>query len=168
VETTVRHFVEAVAFWDSGYTNARTVVDAATELLVAGIGEGAVAVLAGTPSGVVDLEVPFLVEATLDEVGVEWQLADPVRNAIITTAVEARRYLAGELTARGLCATTHRRHGHDTHPLVEALSILDDSLDHVEFTGRADSSLVPEVDRAAAALIAGADRLLDGAKPDEL
>ena len=168
MKLSVRHFIEAVAAWDAGYTNAQPVVDAAAELLVAGTGETAVAMLAGTPSGVAELEVPYLIEAALEDAGVEWPLGDTERNAIVTSAVAARRYLAGEISARGLCTTVHERHGHDSHPLVEALSILDDAFDNVELAGWNHDHIVQEVDAAASALIAGEKRLLDGATPGEL
>jgi hypothetical protein len=167
MDAPTRRLIEAVAAWRSGYCGAEQIVDAATDLVVAGTESEAVAVVAGIPRRQADTDVPELLDAALAALDVSG--ADAVSDAIVTTAVLARRYLSGEITARALCATVHRRHGHDTHVLVEAFSNLDDRFDEVELLGRrTDDEIVPDVDAAAEGIVAACDRLLDGLPHDRL
>lgn len=136
---------DAAALWSVGYVTAAEVVDAACDLLVAGYDGSTLAVLAGVRARDADDEVPYLLEAALHDVGLDYypRRSQQGKEAAVTTL--AGRVLAGTLPPRTLAQWAHTTIGHGTLDLAERLVELDDIYDTIEYTHMTEQDVNDEV-----------------------
>jgi adenylate kinase family enzyme len=165
-----RELIDAAALWSTGLAASTDVVDAAVVALVAGIDTPAVVRLAGATRAEADADVPDLLPPALAEIGLVLAPAGATLGArdvlgpdrdVLAAGALARRHLWGALDAVELCRLAHRTFGHDTVPIVEALSILDDRYDTLEYERPAadPAAVAREVTAAARLVAAESDRL---------
>lgn len=154
-----RQLTDAGALWLLGDVSQRVVVQAACDLLAAGLGGDALAVLAGHPFGheadTWRLEADL--RAALRE---DFQVGLPDRETdeLLMAGVRAmcRRRLRGEISARALAGWAHARVGHDGPDSAQMLVESDDTYDAVDSGFTAESA-----DQIDAAVDAEAQRLVD-------
>lgn len=155
-----RHFLEEAALWRRAQTRAATVVDAAVQALIAGIESPSFVLIAGLGAAEAEGELRELLDAALDEFDLVHLHHDDPEIDVLAAAVLSRRHLTGHLEARQLTEKIHQAHGHDCHPLVEQLSILDDRFDTLRHTPNlTQAQLEREVRVASEALQVEADAI---------
>jgi hypothetical protein len=144
----------AAALWSVGYLSAADIVAVACDGLVAGLDGSALRMLAAVPYRNADNEAPEILQAALEELGLQY--APPGSRSALVAAVEAlsARALAGRLTPRELAFWAHSRIGHDQLPLAEGLVELDDVYDCIEYSDQTAEETDAEV-------LAEARRILD-------
>ncbi|KJS60070.1 hypothetical protein [Streptomyces rubellomurinus] len=144
-EPAARELQERAALWTIGEVRAHEVVDAACDALVAGLGGPALWTLAACTRGEADCDVPEILPAALDELGLTFHPvgSEACREAAVRAL--ANRTLAGRLTPRELASRIHLHFGHRL-PLAERLAELDDEYDLVHLgAGRAAAEVDAEV-----------------------
>jgi len=146
----------AAAMWSVGYLSAADVVRAACDGLVAGLDGSALRMLAAVPYRNADDEVPEVLEAAVDELGLAYQPRGSRSGLVAALKALCARVLAGTLTPRELASWAHDAIGHDRLSLAERLVELDDTYDCVEYSDQA----VEETDEV---VLAEARRILDDA-----
>lgn len=128
--STMRH---AVALWHVGQGSAADIVRAACDLLVAGLDGPELCILAAVSFRHADEEVPRLLEAALQEVGLEHHQKGSVAADEAALRAMASRVLSGVLAPRSLASWAHSTFGHDTLESAERLAELDDAYDMLEY-----------------------------------
>lgn len=131
---TFRYFLEEAALWRRAQVSASDVVDAAVQALLEGIESPSFVLIAGLTKAEAPIELHELLPAALDELGLDCLGYDDPNNDVLAAAAVARSYLNGHLEAQQLTQAIHQTFGHMCHPLVEELSILDDSFDTVDYS----------------------------------
>jgi len=146
--------------WGVGFVNAADVVRAACDVLAAGLGGMAMAMLAGVHLRRADEEAPDLMPDALAEVGLPFFPRGSEAGQAAGLAAMAGRLLSGILKPRELTAWAHGVIGHDGCELGQALVALDDQYDLAYAVG---GDRGEQVDTAAldAEVIAEARRLID-------
>ncbi len=129
-----RYFLEEAALWRRAQTRATTVVEAAVQALLAGVESPSFVLIAGLGAAEAEGELGELLAAALDELNLNCLHYGDPENDVLAAAALCRSYLNGHLEAQQLTQQIHRVYGHDCHPLVERLSILDDSFDTLDYT----------------------------------
>jgi hypothetical protein len=148
----------AAALWSAGYLSAADVVRAACDGLVAGLDGSALRMLAAVPYQNADDEAPEVLEAALDELGLEHHARGSQSGLVAAVKALSARALAERVTPRELASWAHRRIGHDRIRLAERLVELDDVYDCLEYTDQT----VGETDED---VLAEARRIVDDAEP---
>jgi hypothetical protein len=133
---------EAAALWSVRQVEAADLVSLACELLVAGCEGLDLAMLAGVHARHADEEVPELLEAALQDVGLSYYARGSQVGQEAAVTVMASRVLAGLLPPRDLAGWAHSTIGHSRLALAERLVELDDVYDVVEYTDTTE----PDVD----------------------
>lgn len=146
---------EAATLWSVGQVPAAQIVDLACELLVAGFDGPNLAVLAGVHARNADDEVPELLEAALDDVGLRHRPAGDRAGFEAAVTIMASRVLAGSLTPRDLATWAHTTVGHGRLPLAERLVELDDVYDTLDYTDMTEQEADDEVRAEARRIVAG-------------
>ncbi|MEV3987281.1 hypothetical protein AB0J57_00060 [Streptomyces sp. NPDC049837] len=144
---------DRAALWSIGEACAHDVVMAACDALVAGLDTPALRVLAACTRGEADYDVPDLLPAALEELGLGFCPPGSLAGQEAAVRALARRLLGGELTPRELAFQVHQHFGHELPP-AETLAELDDEYDTLEYGERTraqiDADVVAEAGRLAA------------------
>lgn len=133
-EAALARLSDTVALWSVRRATAADVVYAACELLVAGDDGLALSELAAVSVGKAETEVPCLLEAALDEIGLAYHplgTQDAVEAGLRAMCAQA---VAGVLEPRELTRWVHATCGHDKLALAENLALLDDVYDSIDCT----------------------------------
>jgi hypothetical protein len=136
---------EAVALWSVGEVTAADLVSLACELLVAGFDGMNLAMLAGVHARNADEDVPDLLEAALDDVGLRHYPAGSDAGLEAALSVMASRVLAGRMSPMDLATWAHSTIGHDRLPIAERLVDLDDMYDIIDYTDMTERDLDNEI-----------------------
>ncbi|MGA5819686.1 hypothetical protein ACPC54_17730 [Kitasatospora sp. NPDC094028] len=156
-ESAARELRDRAALWSIGEVRAYEVVRAACDALVAGLDGPALVTLAACTWGEADRDVPELLPAAFDELGLAFPPADSDAGREAAARALAHRMLAGRLTPRELTSRIHVHFGHRLPP-AGRLAELDDEYDLLPYGGgRAAAEVDAEV-RAEALRITGAIR----------
>src|SRR5690349_369985 len=103
---------EAAVLWSVGQVTAAELVSLACELLVAGFDGLNLAMLAGVHTRNAEDEVPELLEAALEDVGLSHYPSDSQAGLEAAVRVMASRVLAGALSPMDLATWAHSTIGH--------------------------------------------------------
>lgn len=152
-----RVFGDLLAMHDLRSADGRQLVEAAADLLVAGIDGPAVVELASMV--VSPLTSPFefdaLVRAARDE------LTMPILasggTALRAAQGQLRRRQSGLLTDREMARWAHRAIGHEGDGFLQDLVVLDDMFDEPEWNGETPESIHAELERIAGVCLASPD-----------
>lgn len=136
---------DAAALWSVGYVRAAELVEAACDLLVTGHDGPTLAMLAGVHTRHADDEVPDLLEAALQEVGLQFYPPGSHAGAEAAVRALARRVLDGLMEPSALTVWAHTTFGHDTLELAERLVELDDVYDCLEVTDMTEQDVDADV-----------------------
>lgn len=131
--------------WSVGQVTAAELVSLACELLVAGFDGLNLAMLAGVHTRNADDEVPELLEAALEDVGLSHCPPDSQAGLEAAVRVMASRVLAGSLDPLDLATWAHSTIGHDRLALAERLVDLDDVYDTIDYTDMTEQDLDNEI-----------------------
>jgi hypothetical protein len=134
----------AAALWSIGAVRSAAVVACACEALVAGVDGPSLRVLAGLTRNEADLDVPDLLPAVSEELGLHFYPRDSHEGREAAARALAMQAVCGRLTARQLAGEIHRHFGH-TLPLAERLALLDDEYDLREYSERSTDDIDQEV-----------------------
>jgi hypothetical protein len=152
-----RHrFRDAAALWSVGHVLAAELVDAACDLLVTGHDGRALAMLAGVHRSHADDEVAGLLEAALDEIGLDFHEPGSASGADAAVKVLAHRVLTGAMEPSALTVWAHRYFGHGTLGPAERLVELDDAYDCLDYTDTTEQELDAQVMAEARRIVASA------------
>jgi hypothetical protein len=146
-ETALVRMQEAAALWSVGQVTAAGLVTLACELLVVGFGGMNLAVLAGVHARNADEEVPDLLEAAPDDVGLSHYPAGSDAGLEATVRIMASHVLAGLMSPMDLATWVHSTMGHDRLPITEHLVDLDDMYDILDYTDMTEEDLDNEISR---------------------
>jgi hypothetical protein len=144
---------EAAALWSIGQNTAAELVNVACDLLVAGFDGGQLAVLAGVHLRHADEDVPHVLEAALQEVGLRYYPRNSLAGLEASVRILALRVLSGQIMPRELTAWAHATVGHDRLPLAERLVELDDVYDALEYTDMTEQNFKDEVHSEARRIV---------------
>jgi hypothetical protein len=145
---------DVVALWYVGHRTAADLVYSACDLLLAGLDGPALRELAAVSIDQAEIEVPDLLEAALQDVGLPYHTnANSVAAQQAGLTAVARQTLSDALTPRDLAAWAHATFGHQVE-FAASLAEFDDIYDTVEYT----DTTREEVD---AQVIAEARRIVD-------
>ncbi|MGW4942065.1 hypothetical protein ACWEOZ_10805 [Actinoplanes sp. NPDC004185] len=148
---------DAAALWRVGYVRAAELVEVACDLLVAGHDGPTLAMLAGVHTRHADDEVPDLLEAALQEVGLEFYPPGSRAGAEAAVKALARRVLDGLMEPSALTVWAYTIFGHDTLELAERLVELDDIYDCLEVTDMTEQDVDADVIAEARRIVGSAD-----------
>lgn len=129
IDATIRAFRDTVARWSAGFGDAAAVVRAACDVLTAGHGGMAMAMLAGVHLRRADEEAPEFLPDALAEVGLPFLPRGDEAGQEYWLAAMARSVLAGSISPRELTAWAHRTFGHGGLETAQCLVMLDDEYD---------------------------------------
>ncbi|MGW7081596.1 hypothetical protein [Streptomyces sp. NPDC054866] len=155
IEASARDLQDLAVLWSIGEARATDVVGAACEALVAGLDSPALRILAACTRGEAEYDVPDLLPAALDELGLTFYPRDSEAGREAAVRALADQMLAGRLTPRELALRIHQRFGHQL-PLAERLAELDDEYDILEYGDRTPAQIDAEVTAEARRLASGA------------
>ncbi|GID29545.1 hypothetical protein Abr02nite_45280 [Paractinoplanes brasiliensis] len=144
-DTALVRMQEAVALWSVGQATAAELVSLGCELLVAGFDGMNLAMLAGVHARNADEDVPDLLEAALDDVGLRHYPAGSDAGLEATVSIMASRVLAGRMSPMDLATWAHSTIGHDRLPIAERLVDLDDMYDTLEYIDMTEQDLDNEI-----------------------
>jgi len=130
---TSRYFLEEAALWRRAQVSAADVVDVAVQALLEGIESVSFTLIAGLTKAEAEAELGELLPVALDELGLDCLGYDDPNNDVLAAAALTRSFLYGHLEAQQLTQAIHQTFGHMCHPLVEQLSIHDDSFDTLDY-----------------------------------
>ena len=143
---------DAAALWSISAIRASAVVTAACDALVAGLDTPSLRTLAACFKHEADYEVPEILPAALDELGLLYFPLESRAGEEAAARVLAFHHLTGTLTARELASENHRHFSHRL-PLTERLAELDDEYDILEYGTRTveqvDADVTAEAHRLA-------------------
>ncbi|MFD7644637.1 hypothetical protein ACFV4P_28770 [Kitasatospora sp. NPDC059795] len=143
--SSLRRLYDHAALWSIGEVRAGAVVDAACEALVAGLDSPTLRVLAACTRAEADYEVPEILPAVFEELGLTLPPADSLAGREAAVRALAGRVEAGELAPWELAFRVHQRFGFDL-PLAVRLAELDVEYGMVDSGGsRAASEIDVEV-----------------------
>jgi hypothetical protein len=126
---TLSRLRETVALWYVDRSSAADIVHAACEALVADLGGLSLAELAAVPVATAEQEVPPLLEAALDEVGLDHHLKGSRAGEDAGLLVMASQVLAGGLAPGALVSWACAHCGQDVPDLARGLVPLGDRYD---------------------------------------
>lgn len=144
-------FRDSIALWTADAISSRGVIEAACDVVAAGVAPPQIVAIAGLPfdAGRGDIE------DALQGLDVGFPMT-PRRNpeALVAAArVMAERCLDGSVAPRELTCWMHTTFGHDENPVLEPFLHLDDSYDIIEYTDRLEADIDAEVMSLAQALV---------------
>jgi hypothetical protein len=152
-----QRFGDVLALYDLRAKDSRSLVAAATDLLVADTDGDEVTALASkvvtpltSPS-----EMDDLVSAAREEL--HMARLDPERTAIRAAQAQVRRWRRGELTDRQLTAWAHQSIGHQGPDVLQELVVSDDLLDEIGIVGVTPESIHEDLKGIAEGLLAFVD-----------
>ncbi|MDF2146856.1 hypothetical protein [Knoellia sp. p5-6-4] len=156
-EAARRRFGDDLALYDLRALDSKSLVHAATDLLVSGVEGPAVVALASAV--VTPVTSPFEMDALVLEAREELGMSqlDQDQTAIRASQSQLRRWLAGELTDRQLAAWAHGVIGHDGPSILQDLVVTDDMLDELEYIAATTDSIHRDLQDIAQRLLAYAD-----------
>ncbi|GLX24173.1 hypothetical protein [Streptomyces lavendulae] len=149
--------LQALSFlWSIGEARSEELVEAACSALVAGLDGPTLRMLAGCTHAEAPYEVPELLPAALEELGLVFYPHNSEIGPEAAARALAHRFLAGGLTPQDLVFRMHLRFGHEL-PLAERLAELDDEyaiFEHGDKTlAQLDAEVTAEAQRLTAAPI---------------
>jgi hypothetical protein len=152
-----QRFGDVLALYDFRAGDAKSLVAAATDLLVEDTdGEGVVALASKV---VTPLTSPFEMDDLVTEARDELRMSrlDPDQTAIRAAQAQVRRWRSGELTDRDLTAWAHQAIGHQGPAVLQDLVVSDDLLDEVGITHATNESIHEDLETIADQLLACTD-----------
>lgn len=157
-----RDFVDRTVLWQRGLGDATDVVDAAVHGLISGIESPDFVLVAGLTTAEAADELGDLLPGALAELDIALPPSGGPDHDVLCAAALARRLLLGQVDAHELSQEIHRLFGHECHPTIEALSVIDDDFDLIGVVPSLDADeLTRRTHAAATGLCEHADRLLD-------
>ncbi len=144
IEAAADDLQDRAVLWSIGAATAHEVVTAACDALVAGLDSPALLALASRTRGEADYDVPEILPAALEELGLAYYAPGSHTGEEAAVRALAKQLLAGELTPRDLAFQAHQRFGHRL-PLAERLAELDDEYDTIEYSDRTPAQLDADV-----------------------
>lgn len=135
IEAAARDLQDLAVLWSIGEVRADEVVRGACEALVAGLDSPTLQILAACTRAEAEYDVPDLLPAALDELGLRFYPRDSEGGREAAVRALAHQLPAGKLTPRELAFRIHQRFGHEL-PLAERLAELDDEYDILEYGDR--------------------------------
>ncbi|MFC8616298.1 hypothetical protein ACFT9M_07785 [Micromonospora purpureochromogenes] len=135
----------ASALWSVGYASGAELVAAACDLLITGHDGPNLSMLAGVHSRHADEEVPELLEAALQGVGLDYHPRGSEGGQEAAVRTMAARAIAGALEPLDLVTWAHTTFGHGALALAEHLVELDDVYDTLEYTDLTEQDLHIEI-----------------------
>ncbi|MFJ2234832.1 hypothetical protein [Streptomyces sp. NPDC087859] len=144
IEAAARDLQDLAVLWSIGEVRADEVVRGACEALVAGLDSPALQILAACTRAEAEYDVPDLLPAALDELGLRFYPRDSEGGREAAVRALAHQLPAGKLTPRELAFRIHQRFGHEL-PLAERLAELDDEYDILEYGDRTPAQIDAEV-----------------------
>jgi hypothetical protein len=149
--------LDAVTLWDVRSTlGAHDMVQTAADALAAGVDSPALRELAGLSADESYWTLRPLIEATLDELAIDYPERGGDAIQIAAARVMSARLLAGGLSARHFATWAHRTIGHEGASRLQPIVELDDAYDDGEYAGDTGRGLDDAVRREAASLLAEA------------
>jgi len=152
-----RRFGDDLALYDLRALDSKSMVSAATDLLMSGVEGPAVVALASAV--VTPVTSPFEMDALVlearEELGMS-QLDDEL-TAIRASQTQLRRWLAGELTDRQVASWAHSAIGHEGPAILQDLVVTDDMFDELEYIDATTDSIHRDLQEIARRLLAYAD-----------
>lgn len=145
---------DAATLWSIGYGRGQAVVEAACDALVAGLDSPALRMLAALSTREADREVPELLPAVLEELGLSALPKDSLAGRETAARALAARLVSEHLTPRELASHAHRLFGHEL-PIAERLAELDDEYDTIEYSGRTPDEVDADITAEAHLLADG-------------
>lgn len=146
--------------WSLGFASAADVVSAACDVISAGEGGMAMAMLAGVHHRWADEEAPELMPDALAEVGMPFFPRGSQAAKGAGLAQMAGRVLAGELKPRELTAWAHGVIGHDGGDIGQSLVSLDDQY-QLAYAVAEDNGSEADTRDLDTEVMAGARRLIE-------
>ena len=134
----------AAALWSIGAVSSEGVVACACDALAAGADSPSLRILAGLTRGEAAYDVPRILPAALEELGLEFYSRESHEGQEATARALAAQAVAGRLTPRQLAAEIHRHFSHGL-PLAERLAFLDDEYDLGKYAQRTPGQIDQEV-----------------------
>ncbi|GGN98524.1 hypothetical protein GCM10010112_91540 [Actinoplanes lobatus] len=144
-DTALVRMQEAAALWSVGQVTAADLVSLACELLVTGFDGKNLAMLAGVHARNADEEVPDLLQAALEGLGLSYYPAGSNAGLEATVRILASRVLAGRMSPLDLATWAHSNIGHDRLPIAERLVDLDDMYDILDYIDMTEQDLDNEI-----------------------
>jgi hypothetical protein len=163
IDATITAFRDATARWSAGFGDAAAVVRAACDVLAAGHGGMAMAMLAGVHLRRADEGAPDLLPDALAEVGLPFVPRGDKAGQEYWVATMAEGVLTGALSPRELAAWAHREIGHDGLDAAQRLVTLDDEYDDAAFLAEHYGHPAVDASDLDAEVIAEARRLAERA-----
>jgi hypothetical protein len=148
--------------YDLRSVDGRPIIDAAAELLAAGIGGPAVVELASIL--VTPLTSPFEVDARVASAREELAMPPLSPDALATRAAQAqlRRWRQGRLADRDIASWAHEAIGHSGPQELQDLVVMDDMLDELPYIDATPESIHADLDAIAATYLDYSDPWADG------
>ncbi|WP_406195508.1 hypothetical protein OH807_07625 [Kitasatospora sp. NBC_01560] len=133
-ESAASDLQDRAVLWSIREIRANEVVGAACDALVAGLDSPTLRILAACTRAEADYEVPGILPAALDELGLTFYPVGSQAGQEAAARALAIRMLAGDLTPRELAFRIHQRFGHELD-LADRLAELDDEYDMLDYGG---------------------------------
>ena len=150
-----QNFAAALATWRlRGGSYPSDLINAATDLLVAGFDSPSLRMLAGVSRNESRSVIQSLLEDTLAELDLAWLLVISPERVLLESML--RHYLSGALGLRELAAWAHRNIGHDGDAGCQPFVTLYDIHLDWEYSGRDLQELDEAARREAVAFLSGA------------
>jgi len=146
---------DVAALWSVDRASHEDVVAVAAEALASGLDTPGLTRLAGVFRQEAHYMVPELLPLALKELGLPYHERGSHAGKVAAARVMARRCLDGELVPRELARWMHRTIGHGDVDELEALVVLDDCYDEIEWAAETAADVDDMVFRACRVLIAG-------------
>lgn len=150
--TTAEDLQNTAVLWSIRAVRASAVVAAACDALVAGLDGPTLRSLAACFHNEADYDVPELLPAALNELGLTFYPLDSRAGQEAAACALALRHLSGALTARELVHEIHQHFSHNL-PLVERLAALDDEYDILEYGNKTPDQIDAEITAEAHRLV---------------
>lgn len=144
IEAAADALQDRAVLWSIGAAQAHEVVTAACDALVAGLDSPALLTLASRTRSEADYDVPEILPAALEELGLIYYPPGSRVGEEAAVRVLANQLLAGELTPRELAFQAHQHFGH-RFPLAERLAAFDDEYDTLEYGDRTPAQVDADV-----------------------
>ncbi len=159
-QAALRRFVYTAALWRFAQIPATDVVDAAVQALVHGVESPSIVRIACLIEAEAESELGDHLN-DLGDLGLDLLASGHADTEVMAAAALCRRHLRDGTDPQALTNRVHRIFGHDCHPLIEALSNLDDRFDILDYVpDPSRATLEADTQTAANNLVAEADRLL--------
>ncbi|MFE1950327.1 hypothetical protein ACFW9D_07665 [Streptomyces sp. NPDC059524] len=135
---------DLAALWSAGDVEAYALVEGACTALVAGLDGPALRLLAAVAPGDADYDLPDLLPAALEDLGLTYHPRGSEAGRLATVGIMARRTLAGGMTPRAFVEWIHVRFGHGV-PHLRSLAEYDDVYEIIEYEGLTRAELDAQV-----------------------